>query len=214
MKAEDAAREIWAWLPYCDDLPKTSDMIFVLGNKSDALPIEAARLFKQKIAPIIVASGGRGRMTQNDAITEADRYMKVFKELGIPDSSVLLERESTNTGENIEFTKKLLSERGYNFTKAIAVTTAMMSRRHKATLQKYWPEIDWYVRTPKVAAFEERLALGEPDEFFSLMVGEVDRLQKYPARGFMVDAEIPQSILDAKQILINIGNTPHLVSQN
>jgi hypothetical protein len=209
----EAGKTIWQWLPTHDE-PVPAEMIFVLGNKSDALPGEAAKLFNQKLAPLIVVSGGYGRLTKNDVIGEADRYLKVLRELGIPDSAIKAERASTNTGENILFTQRMLTAQGYAFEAAIAVTTAMLSRRHRATLQKLWPSITWIAHTPTPIPFEERIEQDNVDEFFDLMVGEVDRLQKYPDRGFMDEINIPADVLTAQRLLVDAGHTKYLVPES
>lgn len=209
----EAGKTIWAWLPTRDE-PKPVEMIFILGNKSDALPAEAAKLFKQQLAPLVVVSGGYGRLTKNDAITEADRYLEALHGFGIPNDAVVAERESSNTGENIIFSQRMLTAQGYNFKRAIAVTTAMLSRRHRATLQKLWPSIAWIIHTPNPIPFEERIEQDSVQEFFDLMVGEVDRLQKYPARGFMDEIDIPSQVLTAQRVLVNAGHTKYLAPES
>lgn len=190
------------------------DMIFVLGNKSDALPGEAAKLYRQGLAPFIVLSGGYGRLTKNDKITEADRYMAALRQLNIPSSAVLVERESTNTGEEIAFSKKLLASKSLHPAKAIGITTAMLSRRHQATLPKLWPSVTWMVHTPQPIPFDVRISRGNVDEFFNLMVGEVTRLRHYPAKGFMDKVDIPKNVADANDALRAAGYTRYLVTSS
>ena len=206
----DAARTVWEWLPVRDPV-EPSDVIFVLGNKSDALPGEAAMLFKKKLAPLIVLSGGRGRITKNDPLTEAARYRRVLRQENIPENAILSEDASTNTGENIVFSKSLLESKGLIFTSGIAVTTAMLSRRHRATLEKQWSEIEWRIHTPDPLSFEERLQMEDRATFFNLMTGEVLRLRYYPAKGFMVAVEVPRAVKAATKILINAGYTKYTV---
>ena len=206
----EASKTIWSWLPTRDE-PTPAEMIFVLGNKSDALPAEAAKLFNRRLAPMIIVSGGYGRLTKHDAICEADRYLKTLRELGIPDSVILAERESTNTGENILLSQKMLAAKGYELKTGIAVTTAMLSRRHRATLQKLWPSVTWTIDTPEPVPFSKRIEQDNANEFLDLMVGEVDRLQKYPSHGFMDAIEIPASVLAAQRLLVAAGYTKYLV---
>jgi len=207
-----AGRTLWEWLPVSDPIPaELVYMIFVLGNKSDALPGEAAKLFKKKLAPLIVLSGGRGRITKNDPLTEVDRYMRVLRQENIPEDAIISEDKSTNTGENIAFTKSLLEEKGLVFTSGIAVTTAMLSIRHKAILKKQWPEIKWCVRTPEPVPFDTRMTMENPEEFFNLTVGEVTRLQHYPAAGSMDAISIPDTIAEAVKVLIDAGYNKYRV---
>ncbi len=210
-----AARTLWEWLPISDPIPaEPVGMIFVLGNKSDALPGEAANLFKKKLAPLIVLSGGRGRITKDDPLTEAERYMRVLRQENIPEDVIISEDKSTNTGENIAFSKSLLANKGLVFTSGIAVTTAMLSMRHKAILKKQWSEIKWCVCTPEPVPFDTRMTMDSPEEFFNLMVGEATRLQYYPATGFMDAIAIPAAIAEVVKALIDAGYTKYQVGSD
>ncbi len=54
--------------------------------------------------------------------------------------SILIEKNSTNTGENVQFTRKLLAEHGLDPQKFIVVQKPYMERRAFATFLRYWPE--------------------------------------------------------------------------
>lgn len=207
----EAARVIWSWLPI-NETPKLADMIFVLGNSSNELPYVAANLYKQKLAPLVVISGGRGRISKNDTETEAARYSKVLLAEGVPGDKLLSEDRASNTGENIEFAKRLLEGKNISAATAIAVTTPVLSRRHKATLLKLWPEVDWVVSTPSAPTVDERMAQDKPEHFIEMIVGEVDRLQSYPSKGFMGAIEIPKDVIAAKDALVKSGFTEQVVS--
>lgn len=61
----------------------------------------AARLYRAGKAPVIVVSG------QNDLYAA----VPLLRDLGVPDSSIIVDNESRNTYENSRFTEKLLNER-------------------------------------------------------------------------------------------------------
>jgi uncharacterized SAM-binding protein YcdF (DUF218 family) len=209
-EVRNAAHKIWEWLPISDS-PAPSDIIFVLGNKSDALPAEAANLYGRQLAPLIVLSGGYGRLTKHDELTEAGRYLQALRQYNIPAADIIVEDQSTNTGENIKASKALLASKGLSPRVGIAVTTAMLSRRHQATLQKLWPEVRWLVHTPVPVPYEERMRMENAAEFFNLMVGEVIRLQYYPAKGFMDAIAVPDDIIAATEVLVSAGYTKYQI---
>lgn len=206
----DAARVLWDWLPY-QDTPQPADIIFVFGNKSDALPDVAFSLFQRRLASKILLSGGFGRLTKDDDISEAERYSIRLTELGVPREALLLEDRSRNTGENIAFSKALLAENNQIIRTGLAVTTPVMGRRHKASLEKAWPEVKWFIQTPPPIPLKDRLIEVGADDFLAYMAGEVDRLEKYPDLGFMARVEIPKAVLTAKAVLKRGGYIKYAV---
>jgi uncharacterized SAM-binding protein YcdF (DUF218 family) len=68
----------------------------------------------------IVVSGGD---TSGTGITEADDYRAEIVQLGVPESDILLERQSKNTFQNAEFTAAMLRER--QFDKMYLVTSGL-----------------------------------------------------------------------------------------
>jgi uncharacterized SAM-binding protein YcdF (DUF218 family) len=41
---------------------------------------------------------------------EADRFAEIAVRMGVPREAILIENRSTNTGENVQFTKNLLAK--------------------------------------------------------------------------------------------------------
>src|SRR5262249_36498629 len=101
----------------------------------------AAKLFLDQWAPLVIFSGGSGTVTRtlwNEA--EADRFARLAIAEGVPANSILVENRSTNTGENVAFTRALLAERRIDPEKFILVQKPYMERRSYATFKKHWPE--------------------------------------------------------------------------
>lgn len=70
--------------------------------------IKAAELQTTGKVSYILMSGGNGRLNA-DGFREADWVKKEFLKLNIPDSSILVERNSRNTIENAQFSKIILA---------------------------------------------------------------------------------------------------------
>ena len=71
--------------------------------------------------------------------------------LGVPRERILIETRSTNTGENVDFSRQLLAESGHHAErKAIAVQKPYMERRTLATFQQRWPELEVVVTSPQI----------------------------------------------------------------
>ena len=126
-----------------------ADAILVLCSHDERVAERAAQLFHEGWAPLVIFSGGHGSITKTLwSEPEAERFARIAVGLGVPRESILIEAHSTNTGENIEFTKRLLAERGLDLQKFILVQKPYMERRAFATFRKLWPEKDLIVTSP------------------------------------------------------------------
>ena len=121
-------------------VPKTDkDYIIVLGCaiRKDGTPtpllrgrLDRALAFakEQELsggkAPIFVLSGGQG---SDECVSEAECMRRYLSGQGVPDERMLLENKSTDTAENMTFSKKLILNR---------------VRPGKESPRGYWPTID------------------------------------------------------------------------
>src|ERR1041384_5699686 len=89
-----------------------ADAILVLCSHDERVAERGAQLFLEGWAPLIIFSGGQGAITKNLwSEPEAERFARIAMNLNVPRESILIEAQSTNTGENIAFTKRLLAEK-------------------------------------------------------------------------------------------------------
>ncbi len=135
-----------------------ADAILVLCSHDERVAERGAQLFLEGWAPLIIFSGGQGAITKKlwDE-PEAERFARIAMSLNVPRESILVEPNSTNTGENVQFTRKLLEERGLDPHKFIVVQKPYMERRAFATFRRYWPEKEVIVTSPQVS-FRDYLA--------------------------------------------------------
>ena len=140
---------------------------------------------------------------------------RIAMSLNVPRESILIEAHSTNTGENIAFTKRLLADKGLNPQRFIIVQKPYMERRSYATFRKLWPEKELIVTSPQVS-FQNYLAeyanrsLSVAD-VVSIMVGDLQRIKLYPARGFQIEQEIPDEVWEAFEELVRAGYDKYLI---
>ena len=196
-----------------------ADAILVLCSHDERVAERGAQLFLDGWAPLLIFSGGQGAITKtlwNEP--EAERFARIAESLNVPRESVLVEPHSTNTGENIRFTKRLLSERGLNPHKFILVQKPYMERRSYATFRKEWPEKELIVTSPQVS-FRDYLAeyanrkLSTSD-VVSIMVGDLQRIKLYPARGYQIAQEIPEDVWGAFEDLVRAGYDKYLIHES
>ena len=103
---------VWDYLGM-HQAPEQADVIVGFGNFNTNIARRAAELYRQGLAPVVLFTGGLGRNTEGLLPEpEAVRFARVAMECGVPETAILLEPESTNTAENILFTRRLLEQRG------------------------------------------------------------------------------------------------------
>lgn len=211
MQTEDAAKILWDYMLMNQPLQR-ADAILVLGSSDLRKAEYGARLYHEEWAPLLIFSGGEGRTTKGLwGMTEAEKFASVAIGAGVPEDRILLETRSTNTGENIRFTKDLLEEKGIHVKKLIVAQKPYMERRTYATFMKQWPGMDFIVTSPKIA-FEDYPEEGRPmNHIINMMVGDLQRIKEYPAKGFQVEQEIPDEVWKAYEALVEQGFTDQLI---
>ena len=113
------AKILWDYHQLNQKLEKT-DCILVLGSHDLRVAERGAELYLLNWAPIIIFSGGLGNFTKeiwDEA--EADKFAAIAMKMGVPRDKIIIENKSTNTGENIQFTKKILKDKGLDFNSFI-----------------------------------------------------------------------------------------------
>lgn len=174
-------------------------------------------MFLEGWAPLLIFSGGLGSITKEMwTEPEADQFAKVAVSLGVPAEKILVENQSTNTGENVLFTKRLLAEKRLDPETFILVQKPYMERRSYATFRKLWPEKQALVTSPQVS-FAEYLADYSnselsSDDVISIMVGDLQRIKVYPEKGFQIHQEIPDDVWAAYEELVSAGYDKHLIA--
>jgi uncharacterized SAM-binding protein YcdF (DUF218 family) len=206
---------VWRYHQLGHELAK-ADAIMVLCSHDTGVAERGGELFLEGWAPLLIFSGGLGTITrQLWTEPEADRFAAIAERMGVPRASILVENRSTNTGENVRFTKQLLAERGLNPQSFILVQKTYMERRAYATFRKVWPEKHAIVTSPRVSLDEylERYsndALSTSD-VVSIMVGDLQRVKLYAETGFQIPQEIPEDVWDAYERLVAAGYDARLV---
>lgn len=205
------AQKIWDYNHMNQEL-ENADCILVLGSHDARVAERGAELFLKGWAPLIAFSGGRGRLTGDLPGTEADTFAQVAIRMGVPEENILIENTSTNTGENILFTKKLLDARGIHPRKIIIVQKPYMERRAYATFKKMWPEVEVVVTSPLISFDEYPNESITEDDVINIAVGDLQRVKVYPSKGFQIPQEIPNDVWQAYEGLVHAGYTKQLLS--
>jgi hypothetical protein len=207
--------KVWAYHHLNHQLSH-ADAILVLCSHDKIVANRGAELFLEGWAPLLIFAGGLGSITSRLwQEPEADQFAKIAVAMGVPQDRILIENRSTNTGENILFTKQLLLQRRLDPQKFIVVQKPYMERRSYATFRKLWPEKDVIVTSPQLS-LDEYLSAGShdaltSDDVISIMVGDLQRIRLYPEKGFQIHQDIPDDVWQAYEELVRAGFDTHLL---
>ncbi len=213
------ALKIWDYHHMHHELRK-ADALFTLGSNDLRVADYAAKLFLDGWAPLMVFSGtGFGHAQNVDLLStgwtkpEAEMFAEIVLQRGVPQERILIEDKSTNTGENVFFTKKLLEEKGIMAHSFILVQKPYMERRAFATFKKVWPDSDIVVTSPPIPFSEYPNEELPRDIIINIMVGDLQRIREYPKKGFQIEQDIPESVWRAYEQLVEAGYTKHLITE-
>jgi uncharacterized SAM-binding protein YcdF (DUF218 family) len=210
------AEQLWRYHQMNHQLEK-ADAILVLCSHDRRVAERGAQLFLEGWAPLLIFAGGLGTITSGIwTEPEADQFARIARNLGVPAVKILVENKSTNTGENVLFTRRLLAEKSLDPEKFILVQKPYMERRAYATFRKLWPEKQALVTSPQVsfAEYLQEYTNSElsSDAVISIMVGDLQRIKLYPEKGFQIHQEIPEEIWATCEELVAAGYDKHLIA--
>ncbi len=205
------AKQLWDYHHVNNHLEK-ADCILVLGSHDVRVAERAAELYLEEWAPLLIFSGGLGRLTEGVwTETEGDLFAKIAINKGVPRKAILIENKSTNTGENILFTQQLLKENNLDPQSFIVVQKPYMERRSFATFKKRWPDKNLVVTSPQIS-FEDYPTDEIPQEqVINIMAGDLQRIKVYAEKGFQIYQEIPSEVWHAYEQLVKSGFDEHLI---
>jgi uncharacterized SAM-binding protein YcdF (DUF218 family) len=212
-EALSLAAQLWDYHLLHHTIEK-ADCILVLGSHDTRVANRGAELYLEGRAPVLLFSGGLGNVTKGIwTETEADKFAAIAVRLGVPPEAILIENQSTNTGENILFSQKLLQEKGLDPQTFIVVQKPYMERRSFATFKKHWPDKKLIVTSPQIPFSEYANDEIPVERVINIMVGDLQRIKIYPAKGFQVPQEIPGDVWKAYERLVEMGFNKHLVKE-
>lgn len=169
---------------------RPADVILVFGNRHSIhkLSEQAAFLYHKGYAPKIIASGGHP--DQNN-ISESQFIKHCLLTQGVHDDDILVESRSTNTQENVLFSKEIMEQRHpkKSVNRVIGVGSIVAGRRFLMTLSTHWPEA--LPMISNVNPFDTPIKKWITDpKFQEVVVAEYQKIQPYIENGFIKEIDI------------------------
>lgn len=177
-----------------------------LGSHDIGVATYAAELYHRGLYPLIVFTGGstpttRDRFPRGEAV----HYREHALSLGVPDAAILVEPDATNTGANIVNTRALLAAGGCRPRSLLLISKPYAERRSRAAMRKLWPEVGVVCASMPLSYDDYVRSIGDERLVIDMMVGDLQRIIEYPARGFAVRQDVPAEVIAAYERLHAAG---------
>lgn len=211
---QDLAGKIWEYMSLKHPLEK-ADIIIGLGSFYKQTADWCAKLWQDGLAPKIIFCGNTGTFSDSSDIPEAKRYSLRAQELGVDPEAIIVEPDSTNTGENIIFAHRKLQSIGIEPTRVILVTLPGLLRRGYATAMKQWPteKKPEFLCSGEPMTFNQYVNLPDSElDIIDILVGNLGRMRTFAEAGYQIEQDIPEDLWDAYNELIERGYDKYVVN--
>lgn len=194
-----------------------SDIIMVMWSSDVRVAERWAELRLEWKAPLILFSWWLGRSTSKieafQWLSEAEIFAQQALSMWVPEDVILLEKKSTNTGQNIQFSYDILKDKDIH--SIIIVQKPYMERRAHATFAKQRPDSTTsFVLASPCLSFDEYPCEKLPfDHIVSMMVGDLQRIIEYPKSWRQAQQDIPMYVMSAYEELVALWYTKHMILQ-
>lgn len=183
-----------------------------LGSHDLGVAVVATRLFQAGLFPWIVFTGANAPTTvERFPRGEAVHYREYAIEQGVPAEAILVEPRATNTAQNLEYSRQLLTEHRIPVKSVLIMSRPYQQRRAYATCRLMWPEVDVVCASNPLELDDYVSSIGDPRRVVDMLVGDTQRIEVYAERGFAIPQEMPDEVRAAFERLVVAGYTSRLI---
>ncbi|MGW5381077.1 YdcF family protein [Nocardia sp. NPDC003963] len=153
----------------------------------------------------VVFSGSNG---------EAAKFRLAAEKMNLDQRQIIEETKAANTGQNAAFSVQMLAELGRDISSLVGVGTPFHTRRIEATLMKQGVaevngrrvSVQHVAMSPADVSLENYMKYGNrpdadtaphPKSIVAVTMGEIKRLDEYPADGHILRQDIPADVRGA-----------------
>ncbi|GHH44035.1 YdcF family protein [Lentzea cavernae] len=191
---------------------RPADIAIGLGSHDIGVAVRAVELYHAGLAPRLLFTGANAPTTiKRFPRGEAVHYREYALDHGVPDESILVETHATNTAENFNLSKTVLTSNGIEVSSALLVSRPYQERRSYATCKKLWPELDIVCTSCRPPIDEYVTGIGDAAFVISMLVGDTQRIELFAEAGYAIPQEVPTEVRDAFSKLVKAGYTQRLI---
>lgn len=200
MRPEDraSAQIIWDYMQLHQP-PRHSKVAIAMGVTNLGVAWRCAELWQQNLVDHFIFSGyappGMG-------ITEATLLANEAIRCGVSEEAITLEPYVSNSAKNLSYSYKLMQELDLSTDTVTIASRPCMERRTYAITGAQWPDkhTSFYFTSYKESLDEHMLRSGV-ERTISTMLGNLRRIDEYPAKGWQIPQDIPDSVWSAYKTL-------------
>jgi uncharacterized SAM-binding protein YcdF (DUF218 family) len=210
------AEVLWRYHQRPDLTATPSECIIALGGNDVRVAEHAASLMLSGQPALLVVTGGIAHrddlLATGWELSEAETFKGIALYMGVHGERIIVEPNATNTAENIRFSRQALNANGIKVASVLVVSKPHMQRRAIATFDVEWPGMQVSISSPACRSLVE-YCVGPIllENVINLMVGDIQRLQVYAAKGFSSRQKLTGEVEDATGKLISLGFNKHLI---
>ncbi|MFZ4712562.1 MAG: YdcF family protein [Bacteriovoracaceae bacterium] len=175
-------------MPEMDIFP--SDMAILFGTRHGVKEFcdETLALWNKNLFQRLLISGG---CTLGIEKSEAEIIKSELVLMGMPEDKIILEDKSTNTGENVIFSKMVVEKKiGKDVIKSVlGIGKISSSRRYLMTLERHWPEVSKSIYPINYFSVS-RNDWHTHEEFRRRVLLEWEKIPGYIEKGFLAEVKI------------------------
>ncbi|GAB2896761.1 YdcF family protein [Streptomyces mayteni] len=105
----------------------------------------------------------------------------------------------------IAFSRRLLEAAGIEVRSVLLICKPYMERRVYATCRHVWPEVEVVCASEPLTLNEYVKSIGDERLVVDMIVGDLQRVIEYPARGYAIPQPVPDDVHAAYQRLLLAG---------
>jgi uncharacterized SAM-binding protein YcdF (DUF218 family) len=192
--------------------PRSCDAGIGLGSHDLGVATLAADLYHAGLFPVLVFTGANSPTTRAwFPRGEAVHYTEQATALGVPQSAIIIEPRAANTGQNISYSRQALTDAGITPGSVMLISKPYMQRRAYATARHLWPEVSVVCMSEDLSLDDYIKQMGDDELVIDMLVGDLQRIIEYPAKGFALPQPVPDQVQAAYRRLIAAGFTSRLL---
>ena len=208
---------LWNYLQL-DQKLEPCDVIIGCGCKDITSPVRCAELYKEGMAKKILFAGGSGKGTEDKfEKSEAEIFRDIAIKNGVNKDDILIENQSTNTGDNFRFGLKILEKNNIDSKSIIIVHHVASERRTFSSARAIIKDRRLFITSPRMTFLKYLEFLkSEKDngrETIEILLGDVQRIIVYPQFGWQVENEFPKDVLNAYNYIKDLGFTKFIIDK-
>lgn len=194
---------------YLDQSIQKSDIAIVFWSQSIKVAEKGIKLYKDWYVSKILFTWWLWKYTKSDKrftnSSEAETFKQIALQQWIPTKDIITENKSTNTWENIEYSKQMIKALSIEKNHIILVQKPYSQRRvfFSFLKQRDLPLKKVSIISPKRTMTDYLYNIDLFIKVINIMVWEINKLIEYPKKWYTIHQEIPEKILASYFFLID-----------